>query len=69
MEVKTGLLDGKKAIAEFLNNQSDYMLKKYIKAGMPVRFVDGRWLAHKSNLEEFFKRYTKIRSKNKKIPG
>lgn len=67
-DVKTGLLDGKKEISEFLNGQSEYMLKKYIKAGMPVRFVDGRWLAHKANLEEFFKKYTKTRSSKKEIP-
>ena len=56
---ETGLLDGKQAIAEYLNNASDYMLKKYLKAGMPVVILDGTWLAYKENLEEFFKAYTR----------
>ena len=64
MEIKTGLLDGKKEISEFLNGPGEHRLKKYVKAGMPVKFIDGRWIAHKDNIEEFFKRYTKKRSKN-----
>lgn len=56
---KSGLLDGKDEIREFLNNASDYKLRKYVKAGMPVLIEDGRWLAHRENLDEFFKHYTR----------
>jgi hypothetical protein len=56
---KSGLLDGRDEISSFLNNASDYKLKKYILAGMPVLIEDGRWLAHKENLDEFFKQYTR----------
>ena len=56
---KSGLLDGKDEIRRFLNNASDYKLKKYLIAGMPVLIEEGRWLAHKINLEEFFKMYTR----------
>jgi hypothetical protein len=61
---KSGILDGKDEISRFLGNASDYKLSKWISAGMPVRIEDGRWLAHKDNLEEFFRRYTRINSKN-----
>jgi len=53
-----GLLDGKEEISFFLNNATDYKLKKYIEAGMPVRVEGKRWLAHKENLEKFFREYT-----------
>ncbi|MCK5541699.1 MAG: hypothetical protein KAI40_03330 [Desulfobacterales bacterium] len=58
---KSGLLDGKKEISDFLNGAGDYRLKKYLEAGMPVLIEDGRWLAHKQNIEDFFKYYTKVK--------
>lgn len=57
---ETGLLEGKQAISAYLNNASEYMLKKYIKAGMPVLILDGTWLAYKDNIEEFFKKATRV---------
>ncbi len=61
---KIGLLVGKKAISEFLDDASDHMLKKYLELGMPVVIEDKRWLAHKENLEEFFKLYTRKKVNN-----
>ena len=55
----SGLLDGKKEISDFLNGAGEKKLLKYIKSGMPVLIEDGRWLAHKENIEEFFKHYTR----------
>ena len=55
---KSGLLDGKKEISVFLNDASDYTLKKYLEMGMPVIIKDNRWIAHKENIENFFKIYT-----------
>jgi len=63
---RTGLLDGKDNISEFLGGCGEKKLLKYIAAGMPVLIEDGRWLAHKENIEEFFKHYT--RKKVSKIP-
>ena len=59
----SGLLDGKNEISEFLNGASDYKLKKYVAAGMPVLIDEGRWLAHRDNLEDFFRAYTRKRAK------
>lgn len=59
------LLDGKDAISRYLNNASDYMLKKWLEDGMPVKITGGRWIAHSQNIEDFFKTYTRTRaSKN-----
>lgn len=58
---KSGLLDGKEAVRSFLNGATNYMLRKYIDAGMPVLIENGRWLAHKENIEEFFKKYTRVK--------
>jgi len=63
----TGLLIGKKRISEYLDDASDYMLTKWIKDGMPVLIADGKWTAHKDNLEDFFKAYTRKRVKQDEI--
>jgi len=63
---RSGILDGKKEISDFLGGPGDYKLKKYLEAGMPVLIEDGRWLAHRENIEEFFKHYT--RKRVEKIP-
>ena len=60
---RTGLLDGKGEISKYLNNASDYKLRKWIEAGMPVLIEDGRWYAHRENLEMFFRFYTKRKYK------
>jgi len=60
----SGLLDGKEDIRKFLNGATDYKLKKYLNAGMPVLIEDGRWLAHQDNIEDFFKKYTRKRVVN-----
>ena len=59
----TGLIYGKNEISAYLNNASDYLLKKWVREGMPVLIEDGRWLAHKENLEDFFRHYTRRRVK------
>jgi hypothetical protein len=56
------LLIGKEEIRAYLKNASDYKLKKWIDAGMPVCIEAGEWTAHKANLEEFFKVYTRRRA-------
>jgi hypothetical protein len=58
MADKSGLLEGKDEIMQFLHT-TEYKLKKYVAMGMPVVIEDGRWLAHKDNIDEFFKAYTR----------
>ena len=61
--VRSGLMTSKEEVRGFLNNASDYALKKFLLAGMPVRIEGGKWLAHKENIEDFFKHYTRTKAK------
>jgi len=56
-------MTSKEEVRSFLNNATDYALKKFLSAGMPVRIEGGKWLAHKDNIEEFFKVYTRKKAK------
>lgn len=64
-EIHSGLLDGKDEIRKFLRNATDYKLAKWVRAGMPVLIDDGRWLAHQDNIEDFFRKYTRVNSSGK----
>jgi hypothetical protein len=55
------LLIGKTEISAFLRNASDHKLRVWINRGMPV-LIDGEWLAHADNLEQWFRSYTRRRS-------
>lgn len=58
------ILHNKAQIREYLGNISDYMFRKYIKMGMPALY-DGRdWIAHKDNIDEFFRHVTRIQVKD-----
>lgn len=62
MADKTGFLEGKKAILEYIGC-SDYRFQYLISCGLPARF-DGVWMAHIENIEAFLKRITAIQEKN-----
>lgn len=71
LENNQKLLTNKHAIQEYIQSLStsnepctDYMFKKYVERGFPARFEDNRWLAHKDNIDEFFKTYTRVSMKN-----
>ncbi|OPY78220.1 MAG: hypothetical protein A4E65_02374 [Syntrophorhabdus sp. PtaU1.Bin153] len=54
------MLTSKKEIMIYLGNVSEYMFKKYIKAGMPARYEDGRWYASTRNIDEWWDIYTRV---------
>jgi hypothetical protein len=61
------LLTNKQAILDYIQSLStsnevcsDYMFRKYVERGMPARYEDNHWLAHKDNIDEFFKNFTKV---------
>jgi hypothetical protein len=35
---------------------------KFLKMGLPVLYIDGRCYAHKDNIDEFFKKVTRVNS-------
>jgi hypothetical protein len=55
------LLVGKEAVRAYLNDASDYKLKKWLAAGMPVWVESGEWVAHKKNIEEWFYKQTRVK--------
>ena len=57
----TGLLTGKKEIADYLNI-SDDTLKSFIQMGMPASIINNRYYAHRENLELWFQLITKQQS-------
>lgn len=58
------MLTSKKEIQVYLGNVSDYMFKKYIKAGLPARYEEsgstGRWCASTRNIDEWWDIYTGV---------
>ena len=54
----TKVLFGKKAICQYLDI-SEYVFGKFIRRGMPARFEEYRWFAHKDNLDNYFEKLTK----------
>lgn len=61
---KSGILDGRAAVCEFLHGASVQKIKKWVAAGMPVLMDGHSWLAHRDNIEEFFRAYTRPNPKN-----
>ena len=59
MDDKSGLLQGRKAICDFLNIGRP-TFKNLIQWGLPVRFHEGRWYAHKLTLEVWLERWTNV---------
>jgi hypothetical protein len=57
------VLTSKQEIMEYAGI-SKYLYAKFIKLGMPVLYVDGRCLAHKDNIDDFFKLLTRVSAKN-----
>lgn len=56
---RSGVLDGKDEISEYLGGAGRRKLETWIAAGMPVRIgPGGRMLAHKDNIEKWFRIYT-----------
>ena len=53
------LISTRKAIRHFLDDMSEGAFDYWVERGMPVRFVNGRWLGHEDNLNRFFQEITK----------
>jgi len=58
------ICQNKKEIQDYFGGISDYTFSKYVKCGMPARFEGRDWIAHKSNLDAWFKWYTRLPAQN-----
>ena len=58
--VSKKILTSKQDIMNYVGNVSDHLFRKYVELGMPARYEDNRWVAHADNIEDWFKRYTRV---------
>lgn len=54
------MLTSKTEIKLYLRKCSDYMFKKYVLAGMPARYEDGRWSASTARIDAWWDLYTGV---------
>lgn len=57
----TNVLTSKDEILEY-TGLSKHLYVKFLKMGLPVLYIDGRCYAHKDNIDEFFKKVTRVNS-------
>ena len=55
------VLTSKDEILEY-TGLSKHLYVKFLKMGLPVLYIDGRCYAHKHNIDEFFKKVTRVNS-------
>lgn len=63
-----GVLIGKKAIASYLNISRDTFYE-FIRLGMPAAVINGRWYAHRENIEQWFQIVTRKRAGKTEMVG
>ena len=61
------ILIGQKEIMDYIGIKSDELFSNFIRSGMPAKLINSRWYAHGENLDDYFKRLTKVR--NKSVPS
>jgi len=55
----SGLLQGRSEICTYLRI-SRVTFVNFVRWGMPARFQNGRWYAHRKNIDEFIRKWTYI---------
>jgi len=55
-------LIGLKPILDYLD-MSEPTFRQFVKLGLPARVHNCRWYAHKDNIDEFFRIFTRHREK------
>jgi membrane protease subunit (stomatin/prohibitin family) len=54
------ILTSKEEIMEYIGC-SKHLLQQYISMGLPVLSLNGRWIAHTDNVDQFFRAITRRR--------
>lgn len=57
------ILVGQNEIMAYIGIKSVELFANFIKSGMPAKSINNRWYAHGENLDDYFKRLTKVRNK------
>lgn len=61
------ILINEAAICEYIGITSGKLFRELLRKGLPARQINGRWYAHAENIDDFFKRFTKVRNKSENI--
>jgi hypothetical protein len=56
------ILTGKEEIKAYIGIKSSELFMKFIASGMPAKQIDKHWYAHGDNLDDYFRRLTKIKN-------
>lgn len=56
------ILTSRQEIMDYLN-VSRILYAQFVKMGMPVLYMNGRCYAHTENIDEFFRRITRVSAK------
>lgn len=60
MRDKSGkILRTKKRIMKYIDITSEDLFDRLIKKGLPAIVIDGRWVSHTDNLDDFFRLLTR----------
>ncbi len=52
------ILTTKSDILDYIDIKADHLVEFLLRFGLPVLILNGRWYAHKDNLDEFMRRLT-----------
>lgn len=67
MPANKKILIGQNEIMDYIGIKGEKLFYNFIRSGMPAKKINDRWYAHGENLDEYFKRLTKVR--NKSVPS
>ncbi len=67
MPTNKKILINQDEIMDYIGIKSNKLFVNFIRSGMPAKKINDRWYAHGENLDEYFKRFTKVR--NKSVPS
>lgn len=67
MQTNKKILIGQNEIMDYIGIKAEKLFYNFIRSGMPAKKINDRWYAHGENLDEYFKRLTKVR--NKSVPS
>ena len=66
MSTNKKILIGQNEIMDYIGIKAEKLFYNFIRSGMPAKKINDRWYAHGENLDDYFKRLTKVR--NKSVP-
>jgi hypothetical protein len=66
--MKKPILIGETAICDYIGISKGTLFRALLKKGLPARQINSRWYAHAENIDDFFRKFTKVRNRAESIP-